>query len=120
MEVRKGNIMVVNIDIDIVEGELSVDRTNIKKHVDSVINSGVVIASGVEDIAVGDVVGYSKYDGVNVRYKGEKYILLSSRETQATVICKDMTKVRFGDHNREDSQEYIFKNDIIHTDTLRL
>ena len=37
------------------------------------------------DIAVGDVVIYSKYGGTEVKYNGEDYLLLSARDVLAIV-----------------------------------
>ena len=37
------------------------------------------------DIAVGDVVIYSKYGGTEVKYDGEEYLLLSARDVLAIV-----------------------------------
>ncbi len=37
------------------------------------------------DIAVGDVVIYSKYGGTEVKYNGEEYLLLSARDVLAIV-----------------------------------
>lgn len=120
MEVRKGNVLVENIDINISHGELIVDKLNVKKHVDSVINSGVIVASGIDGLSIGSIIGYSKYDGVNVKFGNKKYILLSSRETQAEIISKDLTAVRFGGHNRDDSMQYAYRDQLAKTDVLSL
>ncbi len=37
------------------------------------------------DIAVGDVVIYSKYGGTEVKYSGEEYLILSARDILAVV-----------------------------------
>lgn len=37
------------------------------------------------DIAVGDVVIYSKYGGTEVKYDGEEYLILSARDVLAVV-----------------------------------
>ena len=37
------------------------------------------------DVAVGDVVIYSKYGGTEVKYNGEDYLILSSRDVLAVV-----------------------------------
>lgn len=37
------------------------------------------------DVAVGDVVIYSKYGGTEVKYGGEEYLILSSRDVLAVV-----------------------------------
>lgn len=37
------------------------------------------------DVAVGDVVIYSKYGGTEVKYGGEEYVILSSRDVLAVV-----------------------------------
>lgn len=37
------------------------------------------------DVAVGDVVIYSKYGGTEVKYAGEEYLILSSRDVLAVV-----------------------------------
>ena len=37
------------------------------------------------DVAVGDVVIYSKYGGTEVKYDGEEYLLLSARDILAIV-----------------------------------
>ena len=37
------------------------------------------------DIAVGDVVIFSKYGGTEVKYNGEEYLLLSARDVLAVV-----------------------------------
>ena len=37
------------------------------------------------DVSVGDTVFYSKYGGTEVKYKGEEYLILSSRDVLAVV-----------------------------------
>jgi len=37
------------------------------------------------DVAVGDVVIYSKYGGTEVKYAGEEYLILSARDVLAVV-----------------------------------
>jgi chaperonin GroES len=37
------------------------------------------------DVAVGDVVFYSKYGGTEVKYEGEDYLILSSRDVLAVL-----------------------------------
>ena len=37
------------------------------------------------DVAVGDVVIYSKYGGTEVKYNGEEYLILSSRDVLAVL-----------------------------------
>ncbi len=37
------------------------------------------------DVAVGDVVIYSKYGGTEVKYQGEEYLILSARDILAVV-----------------------------------
>jgi chaperonin GroES len=37
------------------------------------------------DVAVGDVVLYSKYGGTEVRYGGEDYLVLSARDVLAVI-----------------------------------
>ena len=37
------------------------------------------------DVAVGDVVIYSKYGGTEVKYNGEEYLVLSARDVLAVV-----------------------------------
>ncbi|WP_129338805.1 co-chaperone GroES [Cellulomonas endophytica] len=37
------------------------------------------------DVAVGDVVVYSKYGGTEVKYNGEEYLILSARDILAVV-----------------------------------
>lgn len=37
------------------------------------------------DISVGDVVVYSKYGGTEVKFEGEEYLILSSRDVLAVV-----------------------------------
>ena len=37
------------------------------------------------DVAVGDVVLYSKYGGTEVKYSGEDYLILSARDVLAVV-----------------------------------
>lgn len=37
------------------------------------------------DVAVGDVVIYSKYGGTEVKYDGEEYLLLSARDILAVI-----------------------------------
>ena len=37
------------------------------------------------DVAVGDVVLYSKYGGTEVKYAGEEYLILSARDVLAVV-----------------------------------
>lgn len=37
------------------------------------------------DVAVGDVVIYSKYGGTEVKYRGEEYLILSARDLLAIV-----------------------------------
>ncbi|HZL02114.1 MAG TPA: co-chaperone GroES [Cellulomonas sp.] len=38
------------------------------------------------DVAVGDVVIYSKYGGTEVKYRGEEYLILSARDILAIVV----------------------------------
>jgi len=38
------------------------------------------------DVAVGDVVLYSKYGGTEVRYAGEDYLVLSARDVLAVIV----------------------------------
>lgn len=38
------------------------------------------------DVAVGDIVIFSKYGGTEVKYAGEEYLLLNSRDILAIVI----------------------------------
>jgi chaperonin GroES len=38
------------------------------------------------DVAVGDKVIYSKYGGTEVKYAGEEYLILSSRDVLAIVV----------------------------------
>ena len=38
------------------------------------------------DVAVGDVVIYSKYGGTEVKYGGEDYLVLSARDVLAVVV----------------------------------
>ena len=40
------------------------------------------------DVAVGDVVIYSKYGGTEVKYNGEEYLILSARDVLAVVNCR--------------------------------
>ena len=42
-------------------------------------------ASGLVDVAEGDVVIYSKYGGTEVSYAGEDYLILSARDVLAVV-----------------------------------
>ena len=37
------------------------------------------------DVAVGDVVVYSKYGGTEIKYAGEEYLILSARDVLAVV-----------------------------------
>ena len=37
------------------------------------------------DVAVGDVVVYSKYGGTEIKYNGEEYLILSARDVLAVV-----------------------------------
>ncbi len=37
------------------------------------------------DVAVGDVVLYSKYGGTEVKYNGEEYLILSARDVLAVI-----------------------------------
>lgn len=37
------------------------------------------------DVSVGDLVFYSKYGGTEVKYQGEDYLILSSRDVLATL-----------------------------------
>ena len=37
------------------------------------------------DVAVGDVVLYSKYGGTEVKYSGEEYLILSARDVLAII-----------------------------------
>ena len=45
-------------------------------------NTGDIIPM---DVAVGDVVVYSKYGGTEVKYGGEEYLILSSRDLLAVI-----------------------------------
>jgi len=38
------------------------------------------------DVAVGDIVLYSKYGGTEVRYAGEDYLVLSARDVLAVIV----------------------------------
>ena len=38
------------------------------------------------DVAVGDVVIYSKYGGTEVKYGGEEYVILSARDLLSKVV----------------------------------
>ena len=38
------------------------------------------------DVAVGDVVVFSKYGGTELKYDGEEYLLLSARDVLAVVV----------------------------------
>lgn len=38
------------------------------------------------DVAVGDVVIYSKYGGTEVKYSGEEFLILSARDVLAVVV----------------------------------
>ena len=38
------------------------------------------------DVAVGDVVVFSKYGGTEVKYNGEEYLLLNARDILAVVV----------------------------------
>ena len=38
------------------------------------------------DVAVGDLVLYSKYGGTEVQYNGEEYLVLSARDVLAVVV----------------------------------
>jgi chaperonin GroES len=37
------------------------------------------------DVSVGDIVFYSKYGGTEVKYEGEEYLILSSRDVMAVL-----------------------------------
>ena len=37
------------------------------------------------DVEVGDIVVYSKYGGTEVKYEGEEYLILSSRDALAVI-----------------------------------
>jgi chaperonin GroES len=37
------------------------------------------------DVAVGDIVVYSKYGGTEIKYEGEEYLILSSRDILAVI-----------------------------------
>jgi chaperonin GroES len=53
------------------------------------IGPGRVDDNGVRiplDVAVGDVVIYSKYGGTEVKYAGEEYLILSARDILAVVV----------------------------------
>jgi chaperonin GroES len=52
------------------------------------VGPGRVTDTGVRvpiDVAVGDVVIYSKYGGTEVKYNGEEYLILSARDVLAVV-----------------------------------
>ena len=109
MELTKSNILVLPIEEIKLEGVLELKNEIIKRNVDSRLNSGVVVSvsEGVlSKVKIGDVVGYSTYDGVNVKYENKNYILLSERETQA-VILKDINKIFFKEHDRDDFNEFM-------------
>jgi chaperonin GroES len=37
------------------------------------------------DVAVGDIVVYSKYGGTEIKYEGDEYLILSSRDILAVI-----------------------------------
>jgi len=101
MKVFKTNVLVEPINYSnsgVIKRELSSTNTLVDKR----LNSGKVISisDSVQDIKVGEVVGYSTLDGVDVKMGNKTYILLSHREIQA-VILKDYDNVRFGYNDRE-------------------
>jgi chaperonin GroES len=52
------------------------------------VGPGRVTDSGTRipiDVAVGDVVIYSKYGGTEIKYNGEEYLILSARDVLAVV-----------------------------------
>ena len=119
--VFKDNILVSPIEAQSEDG-LMLDIGSFSRNVNTRLNSGVVVSvsNNVESVKIGDIIGYSTYDGVNVKHNGKKYILLSQRESQAKVLTKNIEEVKFKDHDRDDIQDYIFRNDLVVTDTLKL
>lgn len=116
----KNNILVTPI-MEQSEKRMSVDKESFSRKVDSRLNCGLVVSvsDNVDSVKIGDVVGYSTLDGVNVPHNNVNYILLSERETQAIILTDDIERIRFKDHNREDSQEYVWRNELVKNDVVR-
>jgi co-chaperonin GroES (HSP10) len=108
INVLKDNVLVQPLIIEKI-GEFDLNVGNISRSVDHRHNCGTVIAVGVKnnETKIGDIVGYSTLDGVDIVYDDTKYILLSKRETQCNVIG-DHETVKFGEHNREDINDALF------------
>lgn len=119
--VDKTNILVVPITENSAKANaLVVDNNSFIRNVDTRLNAGRVVSVSpkVVGINVNDVVGYSTYDGVDIKHNNISYILLSERETQAIILAKDIDRVKFRDHNRDDVSDYDYRRSLVQTDTI--
>jgi hypothetical protein len=121
IETFKNNILVTPITKQSGK-RLSVDNESFSRKVDSRLNCGLVVSvsKNVSGVKVGDVVGYSTLDGVNILHDNTDYILLSERETQAVILCDDIERVRFKEHNREDANDYVWRNELVKNDIVQI
>lgn len=119
--VRKTNILVIPIT-EQHNKTLVLDNESFKRKVDSRLNAGKVISVSkhVDGVLVGDIVGYSTLDGVNVSHNNIDYILLSEREVQAKILCENVERVKFKDHRRDDVHDYIWRNELVKNDLVKL
>ena len=110
--VLKDNILVIPLELK-KKGNIELDNRTMKRSVAQRYNGGVVIAvsDSVTDVRLGDVVGYSSYDGVELKVEGKDCIILSHREVQS-VIKKDFEHVRFGIHNRDEGTDILMARKI--------
>lgn len=119
--VDKTNILVVPIveHAKPING-LLIDDNSFKRNVDTRLNAGRVVAVSpkISGININDVVGYSTYDGVDIKHNGVSYILLSERETQAIILAENVERIKFRDHNRDDESHYDYRKTLVQTDTL--
>lgn len=121
MIVSKTNILVRPF-IEVNKVGLSINNNAIVRNVDTRLNAGTVVSvsASVKGISIGDIVGYSTYDGVCIKHNNIDYIILSLREVQSKIISENVSDVRYRDHSRSDVQTYQFNSELVKTDLLIL
>lgn len=120
IETRKTNVLVIPIT-EQKKKKLMLDNSTFHRNVDTRLNAGIVVSfsKNVDNISLNDVVGYSSLDGVNVKHNGINYILLSEREVQAKILVDDVERVKFKDHDREDANDYVWRNELVKNDLVK-
>ena len=106
---EKDNILVEPIKNKNSHEVLELDENVVSRQVHTRINNGIVVSVSPNvksDVKIGDIVGYSTYDGVDIKHNKKHYIILSERETQAIILC-DPQLVLFKDHSRDDVMEHV-------------